>query len=55
MASQRPRQLGGVADPSGGSLYSCIGIAAGVALFSFIGVEVAAMTAKRKDENDHEL
>src|SRR5271165_2881357 len=32
---------------SGGSLYSCIGIAAGVALFSFIGVEVAAMTAKR--------
>jgi APA family basic amino acid/polyamine antiporter len=32
---------------SGGSLYSAIGIAAGVALFSFIGVEVAAMTAKR--------
>ena len=32
---------------SGGSLYSCIGIAASVALFSFIGVEVAAMTAKR--------
>ena len=32
---------------SGGSLYSCIGIAAGVALFSFIGVEVAAITAKR--------
>ncbi len=32
---------------SGGSLYSCIGIAAAVALFSFIGVEVAAMTAKR--------
>ena len=32
---------------SGGSLYSCIGIAAGVALFSFIGVEVAAVTAKR--------
>ena len=32
---------------SGGSLYSGIGIAAGVALFSFIGVEAAAMTAKR--------
>ncbi len=32
---------------SGGSLYSAIGIAAGVALFSFIGVEVAAITAKR--------
>ena len=32
---------------SGGSLYSCIGIAASVALFSFIGVEVAAMTARR--------
>jgi len=32
---------------SGGSLYSCIGIAASVALFSFIGVEVAAITAKR--------
>ncbi len=32
---------------SGGNLYSAIGIAAGVALFSFIGVEVAAMTAKR--------
>jgi basic amino acid/polyamine antiporter, APA family len=32
---------------SGGSLYSAIGIAAGVALFSFIGVEVAAVTAKR--------
>jgi basic amino acid/polyamine antiporter, APA family len=32
---------------SGGSLYTAIGIAAGVALFSFIGVEVAAMTAKR--------
>jgi amino acid transporter len=30
-----------------GGLYSCIGIAASVALFSFIGVEVAAMTAKR--------
>lgn len=32
---------------TGGSLYSAIGIAAGVALFSFIGVEVAAITAKR--------
>jgi basic amino acid/polyamine antiporter, APA family len=32
---------------SGGSLYSAIGIAAGVALFVFIGVEVAAITAKR--------
>ncbi len=32
---------------SGGSLYSAIGIAAGVALFSFIGVETAAITAKR--------
>ncbi len=32
---------------SGGSLYSAIGIAAGVALFSFIGIEVAAVTAKR--------
>ena len=32
---------------SGGSLYSAIGIAAGVALFSFIGVEAAAVTAKR--------
>lgn len=32
---------------SGGSLYEAIGIAAGVALFSFIGVEAAAMTAKR--------
>ncbi|WP_028927870.1 APC family permease [Pseudonocardia acaciae] len=32
---------------SGGSLYGAIGIAAGVALFSFIGVEVAAVTAKR--------
>jgi APA family basic amino acid/polyamine antiporter len=35
---------------SGGSLYSAIGIAAGVALFSFIGVEVAAITAKRVKE-----
>jgi basic amino acid/polyamine antiporter, APA family len=32
---------------SGGSLYSAIGIAAGVALFSFIGVEVSAITARR--------
>ena len=32
---------------SGGSLYSAIGIAAGVALFSFIGVETAAITASR--------
>jgi APA family basic amino acid/polyamine antiporter len=32
---------------SGGSLYDAIGIAAGVALFSFIGVEAAAITAKR--------
>jgi basic amino acid/polyamine antiporter, APA family len=32
---------------SGGSLYAAIGMAAGVALFSFIGVEVAAITAKR--------
>jgi APA family basic amino acid/polyamine antiporter len=32
---------------SGGSLYEAIGIAAGVALFSFIGVEAAAVTAKR--------
>jgi basic amino acid/polyamine antiporter, APA family len=32
---------------SGGSLYGGIGIAAGVALFSFIGVEAAAVTAKR--------
>jgi APA family basic amino acid/polyamine antiporter len=32
---------------SGGSLYSAIGLAAGVALFSFIGVEAAAITAKR--------
>jgi APA family basic amino acid/polyamine antiporter len=37
----------GVFNASGGSLYSAIGIAAGVALFSFIGVEVAAITAKR--------
>jgi APA family basic amino acid/polyamine antiporter len=32
---------------TGGSLYSGLGIAAGVALFSFIGVEAAAITAKR--------
>ncbi len=37
----------GAFNASGGSLYSCIGIAASVALFSFIGVEVAAITAKR--------
>src|SRR5690348_8764036 len=37
----------GVFNASDGSLYSAIGIAAGVALFSFIGVEVAAITAKR--------
>jgi APA family basic amino acid/polyamine antiporter len=37
----------GAFNASGGSLYRAIGIAAGVALFSFIGVEVAAITAKR--------
>jgi APA family basic amino acid/polyamine antiporter len=37
----------GAFNASGGSLYKAIGIAAGVALFSFIGVEVAAITAKR--------
>src|SRR3984957_2418311 len=37
----------GAFNSSGGSLYSAIGIAAGVALFSFIGVETAAITAKR--------
>src|SRR5690349_22669650 len=37
----------GAFNASGGSLYSATGIAAGVALFSFIGVEVAAITAKR--------
>jgi basic amino acid/polyamine antiporter, APA family len=37
----------GAFNATGGSLYSGIGIAAGVALFSFIGVEAAAMTAKR--------
>jgi hypothetical protein len=37
----------GAFNASGGSLYKAIGIAAGVALFSFIGVEVAAITVKR--------
>jgi basic amino acid/polyamine antiporter, APA family len=37
----------GAFNASGGSLYSAIGIAAGVALFSFIGVETAAIIAKR--------
>lgn len=37
----------GAFNASGGSLYTGIGIAAGVALFSFIGVEAAAITAKR--------
>ena len=37
----------GAFNASGGNLYSAIGIAAGVALFSFIGVEAAAITAKR--------
>jgi basic amino acid/polyamine antiporter, APA family len=37
----------GAFNASGGSLYSATGIAAGVALFSFIGVETAAITAKR--------
>jgi APA family basic amino acid/polyamine antiporter len=37
----------GAFNASGGNLYSAIGTAAGVALFSFIGVEVAAITAKR--------
>jgi len=40
----------GAFNASGGSLYGAIGIAAGVALFSFIGVEVAAITAKRVRE-----
>jgi APA family basic amino acid/polyamine antiporter len=43
----RPECHFGPFNASGGSLYSGIGIAAGVALFSFIGVEAAAMTAKR--------
>ena len=37
----------GAFNASGGSLIHGIGIAAGVALFSFIGVEAAAVTAKR--------
>ena len=37
----------GAFNATGGSLYSGTGIAAGVALFSFIGVEAAAITAKR--------
>jgi len=37
----------GAFNASGASLYTSVGIAAGVALFSFIGVEVAAITAKR--------
>ena len=37
----------GAFNATGGSLYSAVGIAAGVALFSFIGVEVAAITAER--------
>ena len=37
----------GAFNASGGSAYAAIGIAAGVALFSFIGIEVAAITAKR--------
>ncbi len=40
---------------SGGSLYSGIGIAAGVALFSFIGVEAAAITAKRVRDPRHNV
>ncbi|MBB1152257.1 amino acid permease [Amycolatopsis dendrobii] len=40
----------GAFNASGGSLYTAIGIAAGVALFAFIGVEVAAVTAKRVRE-----
>jgi APA family basic amino acid/polyamine antiporter len=42
----RSANFGGF-NTSGGSLYSGIGIAAGVALFSFIGVEAASITAKR--------
>ena len=37
----------GAFNASSGSLYTAIGVAAGVALFSFIGLEVAAVTAKR--------
>jgi APA family basic amino acid/polyamine antiporter len=40
----------GAFNASGGSLYTAIGIGAGVALFSFIGVEAAAITAKRVRE-----
>ncbi|NYI42751.1 APC family permease [Demequina lutea] len=40
----------GAFNASGGSLHTAIGIAAGVALFSFIGVEAAAMTAKRVED-----
>jgi len=42
----RDANFGGF-NTSGGTLYSGIGIAASVALFSFIGVEAAAITAKR--------
>ena len=45
--SSSPRPTSAHSTPTGGSLYSGIGIAAGVALFSFIGVEAAAITAKR--------
>jgi basic amino acid/polyamine antiporter, APA family len=37
----------GAFNASGGSLYGAIGLAAGIALFSFIGVETAAITARR--------
>ncbi|MCV7227570.1 APC family permease [Mycolicibacterium komossense] len=37
----------GAFNASGGSLYSAVGIAAGVALFSFIGVECASIAAAR--------
>jgi APA family basic amino acid/polyamine antiporter len=37
----------GAFNASGGSMYDAIGLAAGVALFSFIGVEAAAITARR--------
>jgi basic amino acid/polyamine antiporter, APA family len=37
----------GAFNASGGSLYRAIGLAAGIALFSFIGVETAAITARR--------
>lgn len=37
----------GAFNATGGSLYSGIGMAAGVALFSFIGIEAAAITAKQ--------